>query len=343
MLLIFLVTLLLATALTGVIRRYALHNHVLDIPNQRSSHSVPTPRGGGLAIVLTFSAAALWLFGNGVLSAATLATLSSTLLVAAIGFCDDHGGVAARWRFSIHLLAAALALVFFHGLPMLLLPAPFDALLGQSMLNPGWLGYPLAVLLLVWCLNLFNFMDGTDGIAASEALFVSLGLTGHLCFIDQSLAGVGFAIAAACGGFLVWNWPKAKIFMGDVGSGFLGLLLGLLILLAAKQAAVLLYCGLILFGLFVVDASYTLLYRIYSGQQWYAAHCSHTYQHAAKQYGHRAVLLACWAINMMWLLPWSLWVFFHPSQALAILILAYSPLIYLAYRFKAGQAAVIAP
>ncbi|MBD9359851.1 MraY family glycosyltransferase [Methylomonas fluvii] len=337
MLLLFTVTLLLAAVLTGLIRRYALTYKVLDIPNQRSSHSVPTPRGGGLAIVLAFFAAVLWLLFTGQLTGSFLALLSATLLVAVIGFCDDHGEVAARWRFLTHLLAAIIALELMSNLPVLLIPAPFDALFGRLSINPGWLGYPLGALFLVWVLNLFNFMDGTDGIAASEALFVSSALAGYLFFIDQSLCAVALSLAAACGGFLLWNWPKAKIFMGDVGSGFIGLLLGLLILLAAQQVAVLLYCGLILFGAFIVDASYTLAVRMFSGQKWYAAHCSHTYQRAAKRYGHLPVLLATWAINCGWLLPISLWIFKHPSHALAGIALAYLPLIYLAYRFKAGQ------
>ncbi len=342
MLLLFTVTLLLAVILTGLIRRYALTHKVLDIPNQRSSHSVPTPRGGGLAIVLAFSVAVIWLFFAHKIESTTLAALGSTLLVAAIGFCDDHGEVAARWRFLTHLLAAIIALEVLNGMPALLLPAPFDSLFGRLTLNPGWLGYPVGALFLVWSLNLFNFMDGTDGIAASEALFVSLALAGYVFYIDQSLCAINLSLAAACGGFLIWNWPKAKIFMGDVGSGFIGLLLGILILLAAQQAAVLLYCGLILFGVFIVDASYTLSYRLFSGQKWYAAHCSHTYQHAAKRYGHLPVLLATWAINLLWLLPISLWVFAHPSHALAGMAVAYLPLISLAYRFKAGHFEIVA-
>ena len=337
MLLLFTVTLLLAAILTGLLRRYALSYKVLDIPNHRSSHSVPTPRGGGLAIVLAFCLATVWLFFNRQLTDSSLGLLVSTLLVAVIGFCDDHGEVAARWRFLTHLLAALIALELLNGFPAILLPAPLDTLLGRFSFNPGLLGYPLGTLCLVWSLNLFNFMDGTDGIAASEALFVSLALAGYLFFIDQNLCAVTLSLAAACAGFLLWNWPKAKIFMGDVGSGFIGLLLGLLILLASEQAAVLLYCGLILFGVFVVDASYTLVFRLVSGQKWYAAHCSHTYQHAAKRYGHLRVLLATWAINLGWLLPVSLWIFQHPSHALAGIGLAYLPLTYLAYRFKAGQ------
>lgn len=324
--------------LTGVIRYYALSRKVLDIPNQRSSHSVPTPRGGGLAIVLAFMLAMGMLFFSGYIDLAELAALSSCLLVAGIGFCDDHAPVSARWRFLTHVLAALTALFFLQGLPLLLLPTPIDWFLSRRIVDLAWLGYPLGVLLLVWFLNLFNFMDGTDGIAASESLFVSLALSYYVFYLDQGLFGVSISLAAASLGFLLWNWPKARIFMGDVGSGFLGLLLGLLILMAAQQAAVLLYCGLILFGIFIVDATYTLLYRFCSGQKWYDAHCSHTYQHAAKQYGHLNVLLACWTINLLWLLPISWLVFLHPSYALLGVILAYMPLLYLAYRFKAGYA-----
>ncbi len=341
MLLHFALVLLVSIVLTGVIRYYALSRRVLDIPNQRSSHTVPTARGGGLAIVLTFFAFTVFLFLTHSLNTHWFAALSSTLLVAFIGFCDDHGHVAARWRFLMHLLAAVSALFFLNGLPLVLVPTPFDMLTGQLLVNLGWLGYLLGSVLLVWLLNLFNFMDGTDGIAASEAMFVSSALAGYLYFIDQTLFSVTISLAFASLGFLLWNWPKAKIFMGDVGSGFVGLLLGVLILMAAQQAAVLLYCGLILFGIFVVDATYTLLVRFCSGQKWYDAHCSHTYQRAAKQYGHLRILLVCWAINLFWLLPVSLLVFLHPAYALIGLLLAYLPLLYLAHRFKAGQAEIV--
>ena len=330
---VWLVTLLL----TCWMRHYASVNQVLDIPNQRSSHSVPTPRGGGLAIVIGF------LIALTVLTIMVSLPMNSTLamgagsLVAAIGWLDDHDHVPARWRFMTHLLVASLALILLKGLPLIWIPAPFDGWLNRHLLNLYWLGYPLGVLFLVWCLNLFNFMDGTDGIAASEALFVALALGGFLYPIDSGLSAVCFSLAAASLGFLCWNWPRAKIFMGDVGSGFLGLLLGILMLMAAQQAAVLLYCGLILFGLFLVDATYTLSVRFSTGQKWYDAHCSHTYQRAAKRFGHLAVLLASWGINLCWLLPIAYWVFLHPSHALAGLLVAYSPLLALAHAFKAGQ------
>ena len=340
MLLYFFLIALAVLLLTGLIRYYALNRNVMDIPNPRSSHSVPTPRGGGLAIVVTFLAALVVLLISQRLSAAHFAALSSAALVAVIGFCDDHAHVAARWRLLVHFTAAMLALWFLGGMPALWLPSPLDELLRRQSLHLDWLGYVLALPMLVWSLNLFNFMDGTDGIAASEAVFVCSALAGFLYFLDPSLFAVAVSLAAACLGFLIWNWPRAKIFMGDVGSGFLGLLLGVLILMAAQQAAVLLYCGLILFGVFVVDATYTLAIRFASGQKWYDAHCSHCYQRAAKRYGHSSVLIACWLINLGWLLPWAVWVFLHPAYALLGMTVAYAPLLVLCYRFKAGRAEV---
>lgn len=337
MLLYFILIALAALLLTGLIRYYALKRNVLDIPNQRSSHTIPTPRGGGLAIVLAFMFAVLWLRSTQQLDQRILALCGTTLLVAGIGFCDDHVHLPARWRFLTHLLTAMLIVWLLGGFPLLLVPSPMDGVLKRFLIDVSWMGYPLAAVLLVWFLNLFNFMDGTDGIAASESLFMSMALAGYSYYLDQTLFNLSIGLAASSLGFLVWNLPKAKIFMGDVGSGFLGLLLGVLILLAAQQAAVMFYCGLIIFGIFIVDATYTLLVRMVSGQKWYDAHCSHTYQRAAKRYGHLQVLLGCWLINLLWLLPLSFWVFLHPSHALAGLLIAYAPLLFMAYRFKAGQ------
>ncbi|WP_347988050.1 glycosyltransferase family 4 protein [Methylomonas sp. AM2-LC] len=339
MLIHFLFVFIISLLLTRLIRYYAVARNVLDIPNQRSSHSTPTARGGGLAIVLVFYSACVYLFLTAQISSAWFYSFSATLLVAVIGFCDDHTPIASRWRFLTHLCSAFLALYFFNGLPLLLIPEPFASLLGSSTLIMGWLSYIPLVIALVWILNLFNFMDGTDGIAASEAVFVSAALAAYLLNIDTSLFMVSISLTAAALGFLIWNWPKASIFMGDVGSGFLGLVLGILILLASQQLAVLLYCGLILFGLFIVDASYTLLVRIKTGQKWYSAHCSHTYQRVAKLHGHLTVLKMCWAINLLWLLPISWLVFLHPTAALLGIFIAYLPLFAIAHHFKAGQAA----
>lgn len=324
---------LLSLLLTGVVRHYALKVNMLDVPNQRSSHSIPTPRGGGAAIVCAYFVAVTLLFAADRLDMHYVNIALLGLVVALIGLWDDFGHIAARWRFLAHFLASMMAVALMSGFPVMLIGV-------WRMDLAGW-GYLIGAIFLTWLLNLFNFMDGTDGIAASEALFVSASLAIFVHDIDSQLFVLTISLAAASAGFLFWNWPAARIFMGDVGSGFLGLMIGLLILLAAWRLPVLFWAGLILMGVFIVDASYTLLYRVATGQKWYQAHCSHCYQHAAKQYGHLKVLMATWVINLCWLLPWSVWAFYHPLYAEIALLLAYSPLFYLVFRFKAGHEAVL--
>lgn len=319
-----------ALLMTWGLRRYALSRNVLDIPNSRSSHTQPTPRGGGLAIVLAFSLALPWASWVGALSMVHLwALLGAGGLVALLGFVDDHLPLAARWRLLAHFLAAIWALVFLGGAPDLLV-------LGMAV-DLGWGGFALAVLYLVWLLNLYNFMDGIDGLAGIEALTVGLGaalLYAWLGLWDALLLPLLLALAAS--GFLVWNFPPARIFMGDAGSGYLGLILGMLSLQAALSDPGLLWVWLILLGVFIVDATLTLGRRLARGEKIYEAHRSHAYQHAARHYGrHLPVTLAVAAINIFWLLPIACWVA-QGGEGLAGVFLAYLPLIWLALHFRAG-------
>ncbi|MWV18085.1 glycosyl transferase [Pseudomonas sp. L-22-4S-12] len=319
-----------ALLITWGLRRYALLRNVLDIPNSRSSHTQPTPRGGGLAIVLAFSLALPWASWMGALSMVHLwALVGAGWLVALAGFVDDHLSLGALWRLLAHFVAAIWALVFLGGAPDLLV-------LGVAV-DLGWIGFALAVLYLVWLLNLYNFMDGIDGLAGIEALTVGLGaalLYAWLGLWDALLLPVALALAA--GGFLVWNFPPARIFMGDAGSGYLGLIIGMLSLQAALIDPGLLWVWLILLGVFIVDATLTLGRRLARGERIYEAHRSHAYQHAARHYGrHLPVTLAVAAINIFWLLPIACWVA-QGGEGLAGVFLAYLPLIWLALYFRAG-------
>lgn len=317
--------------LTWVLRRYALSRSLMDIPNSRSSHSVPTPRGGGVAIVLTYLGALGLLASAGMMhweDAAPL--LGSGALIALIGFLDDHGHVAARWRLLAHFSSAGWALLWMGGLP------PIE-LLGVN-LDFGWLGHLLAAVYLVWVLNLYNFMDGIDGIASIEAICACLGailvywLTGHSDLIQAPLV-----LALAAFGFLYWNFPPARIFMGDAGSGFLGIVIGVLSLQAAWAASELLWVWLILLGVFVVDATFTLGRRLLRGDKVYEAHRSHAYQHASRRAGrHLPVTLAVTAINIFWLLPVAVCVGLGLDGVLGLLV-AYVPLVLLAIKFHAGE------
>ncbi len=327
----------LSLALTGGLRRYALAHSLMDIPNSRSSHRVPTPRGGGGAIVVSFLLALLWLAVAGLVSWHLVwALLGAGAGVALLGFLDDHGHIAARWRLFGHFAGAGWALFWLGGLPPLMV-------FGHA-LDLAWLGDVLAAVYLVWLLNLYNFMDGIDGIASVEAVCVCLGGVASLAV---SVTGEGsqaadvwlpLLLACAVAGFLFWNFPPARMFMGDAGSGFLGITLGIMSLQAAWVAPRLLWSWVILLGVFVVDATFTLLRRLLRGDKIYEAHRSHAYQRAARRCGrHLPVILGVGVINLCWLLPIALWAATGGVDGAVGLSIAYAPLVVLAIMFQAGQ------
>ncbi len=318
--------------MTAVLRRYALSRSIIDIPNARSSHSVPTPRGGGVAIVLAFLAV-LPLVGwlDLVPWPSLVAAGGAGVVIAVLGFMDDHGHIAARWRLAGHFAAAAWALFWINGL------APLN-IFGWA-LDLGLVGNVLAAVYIVWMLNLYNFMDGIDGIASVEAICACLGacllyvLGGH-----PQMIWLPLLLAAAVGAFLVWNFPPAKIFMGDAGSGFLGITLAFFSLQAAWVKSDFFWAWLILLGVFVVDATCTLVRRLVRGDKVYEAHRSHAYQFASRKYGkHLPVTMAVAAINVFWLLPIAAGVVLSGWDGTWALVVAYLPLVALAIKFHAGE------
>ncbi|NTZ98191.1 glycosyltransferase family 4 protein [Pseudomonas koreensis] len=326
------VSAVLSFALTAFLRRYALSRSLIDIPNQRSSHSIPTPRGGGVAIVLTLVCALCVLFYLGLMTQdAFIALVGAGGITAIIGFLDDHGHVAARWRLLAHFFAAAWAIYWVGGL------APLEV--GGGSIQLGWLGHFLALVYLVWMLNLYNFMDGIDGIAGVEAVTTCGGMV--LIYWLGGFAELAWPpglLAVCSAGFLCWNFPPAKIFMGDAGSGFLGVVIGVLSLQAAWADPGLLWGWLILLGVFIVDATFTLMRRLLRGEKIYEAHRSHAYQFASRQMGkHLPVTAVVGLINLLWLLPIAFCVVcFKLDGALALLV-AYLPLIWLAVKYRAGE------
>lgn len=322
---------LLSLALTEMVRRLALRAKLIDVPNARSSHQAPTPRGGGVAIVLSFAIGVLLLQRGGQIGLREAAMwLVAGGIVAVVGFLDDRWQLRASTRLVGHVAATSLVVLMLGRMPPLtLLGTPVDL---------AWLGPPAAVLYMTWAVNFFNFMDGIDGIAALECIAVCLGgaLLNHLVLGGHSWM-LPVLLAACAAGFLAWNWPPARIFMGDAGSGFLGLVIGAMTLAYAYQAPVLFWGWFILQGCFMVDATTTLLRRVRRGQRASQPHRSHAYQYASRRCGsHRTVTLACAAITLLWLLPMALSVTLGWLDGVWALLIAYTPLVGLAYHFRAG-------
>lgn len=260
---------LLSYIATAVVLRYALARGMLDVPNQRSSHSVSTPRGGGLAIALVvlLGAATGWSAGL-VPRGVAAALLLGGGLIAAAGWLDDRYSLPARTRMLVHIAAAAWAVFALHDSSA----PPIQSVQHTS-------GDALAVVATVWLTNAYNFMDGIDGLAGSEGTLV--GVVGGALLVARgspALALVAFLVAGATAGFLVWNWPPARIFMGDVGSGFLGFTFAALAIAAGRSGALPAQVWALLLGVFLFDATVTLLRRVARGETWYAAHRSHAYQ-----------------------------------------------------------------
>jgi Fuc2NAc and GlcNAc transferase len=261
-----------------VVLRTAVRRQLLDEPNERSSHSVPTPRGGGLAFVGVFL---LLLPGVVALEpgGARLALVlgAGGLAVAVVGLVDDLRDVSAPVRAAVHAVAAVIAVAVL-GLPG----------------GGGPLSLVAAVLLvvaLVWVVNLYNFMDGIDGLAGGQAVVAAVGIA-LLGGAVPAVAAAALALAGAVMGFLVLNAPPAKIFMGDVGSGFLGFVLGVLGLQTWARADVALPVVALLLAPFLLDATGTLALRVLRGERWYEPHRDHVYQRLTRAgLTHRGVSL----------------------------------------------------
>ena len=255
---------LLLRPLIGWLRRKAL----LDRPNERSSHSIPTPRGGGLAV--TAVVLAVWAVGAGWQGppAAWWMILIAALLTL-FSWRDDVGGLPVRLRLGAHF-AAAIA-----GIALL----PEGALIAQGWL-PWWADRLVALLALVWFINLYNFMDGIDGITGTEAAAIGIGIVALSLTNGQGAETEAAAIAGAALGFLVFNWHPAKIFLGDVGSVPLGFLIGMLLLTEAAHGQW--AAALILPAYYLADATITLARRAQAGEKVWQAHRTHFYQRALR-------------------------------------------------------------
>jgi Fuc2NAc and GlcNAc transferase len=324
---------LLAAVLTGLVRRFALRSGLLDVPNARSSHVRPTPRGGGAAIVATVLAGAVALaaldLDGGLL---LLALVAGALPVALVGWLDDRRSLRASVRLLVHVLACAAALWLIGGLPVVGI--------GERLVHLGPAGAVIACVACVWFLNLFNFMDGIDGIAGAEAAFVALAAAAFSLVAGAPAAYVALwcAVAGASLGFLAWNWAPAKIFMGDVGSGFLGFVVAVLLVATVRVSALSVWTAIILVAPFAGDATATLLRRLGRREKWYAAHRSHAYQWLSRRFGsHARVTLLYSGVNVLLVLPVATWSWLEPRRAPGLAVGALAAAMLAAWAAGAGR------
>ncbi len=296
--LVSLLTAVLTTIGVSLLRHWAPRLGLLDIPNERSSHTVPTPRGGGLAIVIValIGLPALALY-RGVFSAGIVLTyLIAGAIIAAVGWIDDRRSLSARLRLTPQIAVAVITIIGMGFVADVRPPLVPPVLTGgiAGIVHWGWLGLPLTLLWIVGLINAYNFMDGIDGLAAGQAVIggVFWMIVGWQIGAELPL-WLGLLIASASFGFLLHNWPPARIFMGDVASGFLGFSFAVLPLLAAqtgKEEGRALIAGASFVGVFIFDAGLTFLRRLLRGENVLEAHRSHLYQRLVKKgYSHRAV------------------------------------------------------
>lgn len=316
--------------LTGLFRLVAHRVGLIDVPVSRSAHSRPVPVGGGVSIAALILLVIAYCYWTGQIPANEFAALMAGLAIACIGIVDDVKQLDVRWRIPAQFLASGYVVYCLGDVPAIdfgLFNFPESMLLNV-----------LAVFALVWLLNLFNFMDGIDGIAATELIAVNLVSLIIVINSDAVLTLLSASFAAVAAGFLLWNWAPAKIFMGDVGSSFIGFTLGVMALLSLLHGSMTVWTWVLLLGVFIVDATLTLFVRFRRRQRWYEGHASHAYQNAARHYkSHAKVTIAILLINIFWLGPLAWLSMQYPEMGLAMTVIGLLPLLLLAKRFAAGS------
>jgi UDP-N-acetylmuramyl pentapeptide phosphotransferase/UDP-N-acetylglucosamine-1-phosphate transferase len=304
------IALLISALVTWYAIGYAHRRRLIDVPGARRSHATPTARGGGIAVVLSIILCGL------LPSFAAIASdypwpawwlLPATVGIAWVGWIDDHGGLSARRRFVMHCAAAfwtfAAPAVWFETSA----PQMADAAIASA-----WLGVLLAciaAIAVVWSINLHNFMDGINGLLAMQAIFVLSALL--MLFAAHGSATVAAQLAvwiAAIAGFVPFNFPRARIFMGDVGSGALGFLIAAAVLWQMFTPGIAAASGIVLCSVFVTDASCTLVSRMWRGRRWYSAHREHLYQWLVRcGHSHARVVAFYMGWNLLIVLPVVYW------------------------------------
>ena len=295
--LLFLSIFIITFAITYLVRIYAIKKSIVDIPNERSSHSTSTPRGGGIAIIIVWVIGLSYLFIKGELETRFFLALISGMVLFVISLIDDIINLKPKIRLAAQSISVATALYFIGGVQ--------SVDFGFFILNNIWINSFLTFIGLIWFINLFNFLDGIDGYASMETIIISL--TFFAFFNDNLLLILAFSTL----GFLIWNWQPAKIFMGDVGSTVLGFTLGLFTIYYSQKYNVSIFTLLIPSALFWFDASLTLFRRWRNKEKLTEAHKKHAYQRLIQSgFSHQKVVLWSLIVNgILFTLAWGAYTF----------------------------------
>ena len=281
---IYLFLLVLSFALTYFIKNYAMKKSLVDIPNDRSSHSVPTPHGGGIAIAVAWFSGISYLYYMGDINEPLYFSLMVGLLLSSVSYVDDLFELSSKLRLVVQASVSMVGLYFLGGINEL--DFFFFSIENQLFTNI------FSFFLIIWFINLYNFLDGINGYAGSEALF--LLVAGFILFGDAHF----LVLAVAVLGFLYWNFGDAKIFMGDVGSTLLGYNVAIFTLYYTNQDTGNFWIWIILFGVFVFDGTWTLFRRAIAREKLSLAHKKHAYQRLTQSgYSHTKVVLLATLIN----------------------------------------------
>jgi Fuc2NAc and GlcNAc transferase len=311
---IYLILLILSFILTYFIKNYYIKNALLDEINERSSHTVPTPHGGGIAIAITWFIGLIYLYVDNQIDVTLFYALMIGVIISVVSFFDDIYELSAKLRLLVQSGVGVGGLVALGG---------FNSLeFGLFSISNPIVTNIFAFLLIVWFINLYNFLDGINGYAGSEAVF--LGLAGFLLFSN----GVFLVLIVATLGFLYWNFGNAKIFMGDVGSTLLGYNIAIFTIYYANQESTNFWIWLILFGLFWFDATLTLYRRYKKGEKLSQAHKKHAYQRLTQSgWSHSHVSIASIKLNIVLFLivyfVWNVFIAFFLSLLLLYAIIRY--------------------
>ena len=324
--LVVLFTFLLSVIATHYYRRLAISKDIIANPNNRTLHDQPVPRGGGIVFSTLFVLAVFLLGILHIISYEMLMVIGVGGLIATLfGFIDDVFDIRASIKFIIQSILAWWVLFWFNG-----------GALTTLVWLPFHLSWFVSWFLLVWMINLFNFMDGVDGMAISGTVFVAMALIVVLLMTGDfsSLVILFSLLVLSCSGFLLYNWPPASIFMGDSGSVFLGYLFGALIIKTTMTGDISIWTWIVVFGYFFADTNLTILLRILLVKQWYHAHKSHGYQNLARILkSHAKITGAIQIYHYLYLFPLAVWSVLKPDWGPVAAIMAIMPAAILTFRF----------